>query len=841
MDATAPLLRVQNLSVTHVDAAHPSPWGVSFDVHVGEVVVLMGPSGSGKSTLTLTLNGLIPQTVETDMTGSVEVAGRDTRTTPVSQLSTGISLVFQDPDSQLVTGTVLDEVAFGLENLLLPASEVLERAELALRRVGLWHRRSWNPDLLSGGGRQRLAIACALAMRSRVIVLDEPTANLDPQGVADVHAALAELAADAEDRAIVLVEHNVDAALRFATRVLELDAAGRVVWDGAADSWPGTEGWVRSAPASPGRDMPPRSSVALPPDPMPARPGDAVSALGESESDAGPTLRSPRPTPAAASRRPEPPGRVGPAQRPSAGAQRPSTSDTAISVRNLVVRKHRDVVLSIPSLDIAKGSFTAIVGANGAGKTTLLQALGGVVPPPRGTVSIGGLDAGHASPRQLSSHVGFVFQNPEHQFIAATVREELAFGLKLQRVDRAEVDQRVDEMLDRFGLAYKADEHPFLLSGGEKRRLSVGTALITRPAVVALDEPTFGQDAERATELLDLLQDLQRAGTTIVIVTHDLDLVDAYATHTIVLGDGELIAAGPTEEVLPQTVSAPTAGIRSSPVTEPVPTDPYASAPASARFWLHHLNPLAKLAAVVPAMALLVATRDLLTPALFLVLSYLLVLTGTRMRRSTVALLLLGMPAGIAVLTLGFGVWIAPGQVSDTAVVLRIGDWMLRSGALVIGLATALRLGAILALALVGGLSTSGPDLVRATVQQLHVPYRIGYTALAAYRFVPRFGYELGVIRAAHRVRGHGYGWPLGGRGPVARLVRGWGYIVPLLASGIRHAERVALSMDARAFGAHLTRTERHLVPWRTRDTVFTAAVLVVSAAVFIATFPWQL
>jgi energy-coupling factor transporter ATP-binding protein EcfA2/energy-coupling factor transporter transmembrane protein EcfT len=505
-----------------------------------------------------------------------------------------------------------------------------------------------------------------------------------------------------------------------------------------------------------------------------------------------------------------------------------------------MVRKHKDVVLSIPSLDVEAGSFTAIVGANGAGKTTLLQALGGVVPPPRGTVTIGGLDAGHASPRQLSSHVGFVFQNPEHQFIAATVREELAFGLKLQRVDAAEIDQRVDEMLDRFGLRYKADEHPFLLSGGEKRRLSVGTALITRPAVLALDEPTFGQDAERAAELLDLLRDLQRAGTTIVIVTHDLELVTAYATHTIVLADGELTAAGPTGEVLSQATSAPDPGIRSSPVTEPVPTDPYSSAPASARFWLHHLNPLAKLAAVVPAMALLVATRDLLTPVLFLALSYLLVLTGTRMRRGTVALLLLGMPAGIAVLTLGFGVWIAPGQVSDTAVVLQVGDWMLHSGALVTGLATALRLGAILALALVGGLSTSGPDLVRASVQQLRVPYRIGYTALAAYRFVPRFGYELSVIRAAHRVRGHGYGGPSAGRGPIARLIRGWGYIVPLLASGIRHAERVALSMDARAFGAHPTRTERHLVPWRTRDTVFTVAVLVASAAVFTATFPWQ-
>lgn len=822
MRPSAPLLRVQNLSVTHVDAAHPAPQDVSFEIRPGEVVLLLGPSGSGKSTLTLALNGLIPESVEATMTGLVEVAGRDTRETPVAQLSTDISMVFQDPDSQLVTGTVLDEVAFGLENLLLPASEVLERTERALRQVGLWGRRAWNPDLLSGGGRQRLAIACALAMRSRVIVLDEPTANLDPQGVTDVYRALAELTRDA-DRAIVLVEHNLDAAIVLATRVIVLDHDGRMLFDGPA-----------------------RQTLH-----------DNAARLRE----LGVWLPSEL---------------LLPTERLAHDSEAPSEREPAITVRNLVVHKDRETVLDIPELDIAEGSFTAVVGANGAGKTTLLQALGGVVPAPRGAVMIGDLDAARATPRLLASHVGFVFQNPEHQFIAHTVREELAHGLRLQRVDAAEIDARVDEMLDRFGLHYRAEEHPFLLSGGEKRRLSVGTALITRPRVIALDEPTFGQDRARAAELLDLLQDLQRAGTTIIIVTHDLDLVAAYATHTVVLADGAVLAAGPTAEVLsearprnggmadaapapsgtrpePLSEKVPVAQHPSrhswdmrggdaggrDPVTEPSPTDPYSAAPASPRLWLHHLNPLSKIAAVLPAMLLLVVTRDLITPTIFLVLSYLLVLTGARITRRTAALLL-GMPVGIAVLTVGFSIWIDPAQVAGTGAVLRIGDWELYRGALLIGLATVLRLAAILALALIGGLTTSGPDLVRAAVQQLHLPYRIGYTALAAYRFVPRFGYELSVIRAAHRVRGHGSGGPFGGRDPVSRLVRGWGYIVPLLASGIRHAERVALSMDSRAFGAHPTRTERHISPFRTRDVVFIVAVIAVSAAIFTATFPWQ-
>ncbi|WP_425343268.1 energy-coupling factor transporter transmembrane component T family protein [Microbacterium esteraromaticum] len=261
----------------------------------------------------------------------------------------------------------------------------------------------------------------------------------------------------------------------------------------------------------------------------------------------------------------------------------------------------------------------------------------------------------------------------------------------------------------------------------------------------------------------------------------------------------------------------------------------YADVPAPARFWLHGINPLAKFGAVIPAMALLAFTRDLFTPAILLAAAYAVILTGARLTRRTAAVLLLGVPLAVAVLSVGFGVWVDAEQVAGTATVVRIGDWTLHSGARLSGLATALRLAGILTLALIGGLTTRGPDLVRATVQQLRVPYRIGYTALAAYRFVPRFAYELSIIRAAHRVRGQG-----GGRGPLARVARAWGYIVPLLASGIRHAERVALSMDARAFGAHATRTERHIVPWRTRDTVFTVAVLLASALVFGFTFPWQ-
>jgi energy-coupling factor transport system ATP-binding protein len=540
---------VRELSLTHADAAHPSPRDVTFDIAAGEVVLLLGPSGSGKSTLTLALNGLIPHALPATMTGTVEAGGLDTATTHTATLSTQVAMVFQDPDAQIVTGTLYDEVAFGPENLLLPLRAVRERVEDALRRVGLWERRDDNPDHLSGGGRQRLAIACALAMGSPLIVLDEPTANLDPQGIDDVYAALTDVIA-AGDRAILLVEHNLDAAMGFLTRTIVLDREGRVAFDGPAaevirehaDELVEMGVWLPAATLAALR-LRDQGHVF---DPLPLSPVELADALAtRSLSVSSPSARSISGTPAKAAN---------------------SAGDAIIRARGLNVRRRRTEILHDVDLDISEGSLTAIVGANGAGKTTLIQALAGVVAPPRGQVRVDGMDPGSASPRDLSSRIGFVFQNPEHQFIAHTVFDELAHGLRLRHVPDAEIAARVEEMLVRFGLEHKAGVHPFLLSGGEKRRLSVGTALITRPRVLALDEPTFGQDRARASELLELLRKLRAEGTTIVIVTHDLQLVAEHTTHTVVLKDGRVHAAGPTSALFKDEQLFAEAGLRLPPL-----------------------------------------------------------------------------------------------------------------------------------------------------------------------------------------------------------------------------------------------------------------------------------
>lgn len=244
--------------------------------------------------------------------------------------------------------------------------------------------------------------------------------------------------------------------------------------------------------------------------------------------------------------------------------------------------------------------------------------------------------------------------------------------------------------------------------------------------------------------------------------------------------------------------------------------------------FLHRLNPLSKLFAPLPAMVLVILTRDVGTPLALILLAMVLLLVGAHLDGRLALLLFVGLPLAVAFLSLSFGIWTDRGRVPVSDDVFSLGDYAFTTEMWFAGLRTALRLGAVITLGLLAGATSTGAELVRSLVQQLRVPYRIGYTALAAFRFVPRFGHELEVIRSAHRVRGM-----IGGRGPIAGARRYLGYVVPLLAGAIRHAERIALAMDARAFGAHPTRTERHIVRFRARDWVFIVLFWAATATLF--------
>jgi energy-coupling factor transport system ATP-binding protein len=446
-------------------------------IEPGERVLLLGASGAGKSTLIAALAGVLGGADEGEQRGELLLDGIAPARTPGRA-----GLVLQDPDSQVILERVGDDVAFGCENLGVPRDEIWMRVREALDSVGLDVPLDRSTSRLSGGQKQRLALAGVLAMRPGLLLLDEPTANLDPDGVREVRDAVAR-SLDATGATFVVVEHRVEVWRDVVARVVILGPAGGVVADGP----------IETVLARNGRALA-ESGVWVPEYP-PARPAHPASAHGQ----------------------------------------------VLLSVQELAIGRTRKAeVRADINLELASGELLAISGRNGSGKSTLGLTLGGLLPPIRGRVVARPTLAQGASTspiewksRQLLTRIGSVFQDPEHQFLAATVRDELAIGPRA--IGAADVEARVDEILDRLRLTALAKANPFTLSGGEKRRLSVGTALATRPRLLILDEPTFGQDSRTWQELVALLAELLDEGSAVAAITHDTAFIDALATREFAL------------------------------------------------------------------------------------------------------------------------------------------------------------------------------------------------------------------------------------------------------------------------------------------------------------------
>jgi energy-coupling factor transport system ATP-binding protein len=454
--------------------------GVDLTVARGERVLLLGPSGAGKSTLLAALAGLLAED-SGDQEGRVSVDGIDAR-----DAREHVGIVFQDPQTQLVMSRVGDDVAFGLENRGVPTGQIWPAVDEALAAVGLAYPRDRSTSALSGGEQQRVALAGAIARRPSLLLLDEPTANLDPEGATLVRTAVERILADRRTT-LVLIEHRVAEVLHLVDRVVVLQPGGGVVADGSPESVFGAHGdalaeegvWI------PGRPVLPRRSG----------------------SPAGEVLLHAREV---AYRHP--------------GETRPALDPTDCEVR--------------------RGRALAVLGPNGSGKTTLALLLGGLLEPTTGSVvAAPALVDGSLPPSPhrwraaaLTQRIGSVFQNPEHQFLADRVDEELALGPRRLGRSTADVRSTVDDLLGRLRLDRLAAANPYTLSGGEQRRLSVATALATAPHVVILDEPTFGQDRRTWIELVDLLAKLRDDGRAVVTVTHDTDFVDTLADSVLRLG-----------------------------------------------------------------------------------------------------------------------------------------------------------------------------------------------------------------------------------------------------------------------------------------------------------------
>lgn len=497
---------------------------INLTIRRGAFTLLVGPSGSGKSTLCMALNGIVPQILGGKLTGAINVNGRDASKTPVQELAQSAGMLFQDPEWMFATLKVEDEIAFGPENLRRDPKQIIESVEKTLNFVGLQALRKNLVWALSGGQTQKLGLASVVAMDTPLIILDEPTANLDPAATHAVHRLILKLRD--EGKAVLLVTKDLDEFMAEADDMILL-AEGRVLAQGAP----------RDIVAQHGDKMlelgvwlpePTEIGLRLKADgkfdkPVPLTVDEAVTVFSETKFRAS-----------------------------SPDQKLVAEPETLIHADNVeFVYGNNFKALRGVSFDIKQGEIVAIVGQNGAGKSTLSKLLVGLQKPTAGEMTMFGRSAKRWKVQDLANHIALVFQNPEHQFLCDTVREELAYSLLAQGVDDAEVvNKRVEEMLARLDIADAADSHPFSLSAGAKRRLGVATMLIGGSAkLLIVDEPTYGQDRRLTERLIHLINKLREEGIAVLMITHDMRLVDAHIDRAIVMANGEKIFDGSPNEL----------------------------------------------------------------------------------------------------------------------------------------------------------------------------------------------------------------------------------------------------------------------------------------------------
>lgn len=469
-------------------------------------LLIGGASGSGKSTLCRTFNGLIPHFYNGRLFGRVTVGGVDTRSLSVGHLFDRVGMVFQNPEAQLFNRTVAREIAFGLESLGLKGDEIRQRIAEAAVEVGIEDLLERFPHQLSGGQQHLTAVAAVLALRPRVLILDEPFANLDPLATARLRRLLAAIGARGGSR-LVVCEHRLNLTAPDAGRMIVV-RDGRLVADGEPAA-------VLSGDVRPWALAPPLAAAAslrlglrpviLDVEKIPLG-GDARARLAD-------LLPSP----------------------PAAGGE----GEVLLTVDRVCAHYARRPVLRDVSFTLRRGEIAALVGANGAGKTTLVRHLNGLVLPETGRVTVCGRDTRRVPTSTLARRIGFVLQNPDSQFFKLTVADEIRVG---PRALGLETEEWVALLARRLGLTALMQRAPFRLSGGEKKRVAVAAALASQPEVLVLDEPTAGQDLFFRQALGELLTELAGEGRAVLMVTHDLGFAERYAARWLVLGGGTLAA-----------------------------------------------------------------------------------------------------------------------------------------------------------------------------------------------------------------------------------------------------------------------------------------------------------
>ena len=500
---TEPLV-LEDVSFRYRDRTGAAISHISFEAHPGEILLIAGASGCGKTTLVRAVNGLIPRSYKGELTGRVLVFGEETGGWKLSQISQQVGTVLQDPERQILGTKVLNEVAFGLENLNLPREEILARVDETLDLLKITHLRDRETFLLSGGEKQKVALAGVLAMRPRILLLDEPLASLDPASAQDSLDMVRSLAD--QGMTVLLVEHRVEDVLRIRPDRVMFLSDGTIRYLGPLSGLSKAVNYHEVK--LPAEDIVERARHDAPPPALHILPG--AGSTGSQEQPARPLVRF---------------------EDVSFGY------DAGVEVLHGI------------DLEIGRGDVIAVLGPNGAGKTTFVKHAIGLLKPKRGHVYVDGRDTREASVAQIASTLGYVFQSPSHMLFAPTVREELAFGPTNLKHPKEQIEKEVKQSLKIVNLSEKEQDPPLALSFGQQKRVSIAAILAMQSRILVMDEPTAGQDYQNYMNFMDAI--LQLPGfEAILFITHDVDLAVVYANRVLMIADGTLIADGPPEEVL---------------------------------------------------------------------------------------------------------------------------------------------------------------------------------------------------------------------------------------------------------------------------------------------------
>jgi energy-coupling factor transport system ATP-binding protein len=544
--AVAHDVALEAVSFTYTDGERPALGRINFTAAAGEMVGVMGASGAGKSTLAKCLNRIVPEFEGGAFTGVVRIGGRSLDGARVCEVAPRVGMVFQDFEAQLFSTNVAHEVAFAMEQIGMEREEMVRRIGPALEAVGLAGFEHRDPTSLSGGEKQRLAIASVLALSPSVIVLDEPTTDLDPEGKAEIFALIRSLRE--QGFSLIVIEHEAE-VLRGADRLVLL-REGEIIAEGAP------------------HDLMTRLELleecgVHPPDLNRVLAKSGIAAHGASVDEAEALIRRALPNLVAA--------------RPSSASTDESSRDAApanganplVEVRALSFNyPDGPPVLDSIDLRIAPGEFVAIIGQNGSGKTTLAKHLVGLLHPTTGAVMLNGRDRTAMRPAETAAEVGYVFQNPDHQIFAATVEDEVAFGPRNFNLAPDEIQRRCDEVLRAVGLQDARALDPFLLSKGERQRLAVASVLALRPRLLILDEPTTGLDYREQRRMMALVTELNREGSAIVMITHTPWLVAEYARRVVLIRRGRKLYDGGVREFFTRDELLASSSFRAPEATE---------------------------------------------------------------------------------------------------------------------------------------------------------------------------------------------------------------------------------------------------------------------------------